>query len=55
MAQKQEFTVEELHKMNKPEIIKLAESLHIKTHNLSKLQINQFWVFHLQSQLSLSS
>ena len=34
MAQKQEFTLEELNKMNKPELIQLAESLHIKAQNL---------------------
>ena len=39
MVQNQEITIEELHKMNTPEIIQLAESLHIKTHNMSKLQI----------------
>ena len=35
MAQKQEFTLEELNKMNKPELIQLVESLHIKTQNVS--------------------
>ena len=39
MAQKQEFTLEELNNMNKPERIQLAESLHIKAQNLSKSQI----------------
>jgi len=42
MAQKQEFTLEELNKMNKPELIQLAESLHIKTQNLSKSQIIKY-------------
>jgi len=39
MAQKQEFTIEELHRLNKPDVIQLAESLHIKTQNLSKAQL----------------
>jgi len=39
MAQKQEFTLEELNRMNKPELLQLAESLHIKAQNLSKSQI----------------
>ena len=42
MAQKQEFTLEELNKMNKPELIQLAESLHSKTQNLSKSQIIKY-------------
>jgi len=42
MAQKQEFTLEELNRMNKPELIQLAESLHIKTQNLSKSQIIKY-------------
>ena len=42
MAQKQEFTLEELNKMNKPELIQLAESLHIKAQNLSKSQIIKY-------------
>ena len=42
MAQKQEFTLEELNRMNKPELIQLAESLHIKAQNLSKSQIIKY-------------
>ena len=42
MAQKQEFTLEELNKMNKPELIQLVESLHIKAQNLSKSQIIKY-------------
>ena len=42
MAQKQEFTLEELNKMNTPELIQLAESLHIKAKNLSKSQIIKY-------------
>jgi len=42
MAHKQEFTLEELNKMNKQELIQLAESLHIKTQNLSKSQIIRY-------------
>jgi len=42
MAQKQQFTLEELNRMNKPELIQLAESLHIKTQNLSKSQIIKY-------------
>jgi len=42
MAQKQEFTLEELNRLNKPELIQLAESLHIKTQNLSKSQIIKY-------------
>jgi len=42
MAQKQEFTLEELNRLNKPELIHLAESLHIKTQNLSKSQIIKY-------------
>ena len=42
MAHKQEFTLEELNKMNKQELIQLAESLHIKTQNLSKSQIIKY-------------
>ena len=42
MAQKQEFTLEELNKINKPELIQLAESLHIKAQNLSKSQIIKY-------------
>jgi len=42
MAQKQEFTLEELNRMNKPELLQLAESLHIKAQNLSKSQIIKY-------------
>ena len=42
MAQKQEFTLEELNKMNKPKLVRLAESLHIKAQNLSKSQIMKY-------------
>ena len=42
MAHKQEFTLEELNKMKKPELTQLAESLHIKTQNLSKSQIIKY-------------
>jgi len=42
MAQKQEFTLEELDRMNKQELIQLSESLHIKTQNLSKSQIIKY-------------
>ena len=42
MAQKQEFTLEELNRMNKPELIQLAESLYIKAQNLSKSQIIKY-------------
>ena len=42
MAEKQKFTLEELNKMNKPELIQLAESLHIKAQNLSKSQIIKY-------------
>jgi len=42
MAQKQGFTLEELNRMNKPELIQLAESFHIKTQNLSKSQIIKY-------------
>jgi len=42
MAQKQDFTLEELNKMNKPELIQLEKSLHIKTQNLSKSQIIKY-------------
>jgi len=42
MAQKHEFTLEELNKMNKSEFIQLAESLHIKTQNLSTSQIIKY-------------
>ena len=34
--------MEELNKMNKPELIQLAESLHIKPQNLSKSQIIKY-------------
>jgi len=34
--------LEELNKMNKPELIQLAESLHIKAQNLSKSQIIKY-------------
>ena len=36
MAQKREFTAEELNKMKKPQLIELTESLHIETLNLTK-------------------
>jgi len=42
MAQKQDFTLEELKRMNKPELIQLAVSLHIKTQNLSKSHIIKY-------------
>ena len=42
MVQKQEFTLEELNKMNKPELIQLAESLRIKAQHLSKSQIIKY-------------
>jgi len=42
MAQKQEFKLKELNRVNEPELIQLAESLRIKTQNLSKSQINKY-------------
>ena len=42
MAQKQYFTLEELNKINKSELIQLVESLHIKVQNLSKSQIIKY-------------
>ena len=39
MAQKQEFTYQELVSKNKSEVKELAQSLHLKTHALSKEQL----------------
>ena len=55
MAHKQEFTLEELNKMNKQELIQLAESLHIKTQNLSKSQIIRYILGQRPSNTSIVS